>query len=170
MRKEWLLHQPHMKAKILGIALILCGTILLIPLSTFFIKLGFAAILIGVFMIIMITEKTIPENISNTQIKGNINSIKQITNQLNLKGNAVFIPKSNILSEERVFIPLQNGNISLPQIDNEFVFATGSDGTSLGLALPPSGLNLLHEIEKETSFNDTDISNIEEKLQSFVVC
>jgi len=168
MRKEWLLHQPHMRAKLLGIILIVVGVVLVISSSILSIKLGFAAILIGVFMIVMITEKTVPENISNAQIKGPTDVVKQIASQLNLKGNAVFLPKSDVLTEERVFIPLQNGNVSLPEVDNEFVFATGNDGTSLGLALPPSGLSLLHEIEKDTTFKDTDIDYVEEKLQSFV--
>jgi hypothetical protein len=168
MRKEWVLQQPHIKAKILGIILIFTGILLVISMSDLYIKLGFSAILIGVFMIIMITEKTVPENISNAQIKGHIDAVKQITSQLNLRGNAVFLPKSNVLTEERVFIPLQNGEVSLPDIDDEFVFATGNDSTSLGLALPPSGLSLLNEVEKDTTFENTDIDNVEEKLQSFV--
>jgi len=168
MRKEWVLHQPHMKAKILGIILILIGILLVISMSNLNIKLGFSAILIGVFMIIMITEKTVPENISNAQIKGHIDAVKQITSQLNLKGNAVFLPKSDVLTEERIFIPLQNGDVHLPEIDNEFVFATGNDSTSLGLTLPPSGLSLLNEVEKDIKFENTDIDQVEEKLQTFV--
>ena len=168
MRKEWVMHQPHMKAKLLGIILIIIGIILIISMVNIYMKIGFSAILIGVFMIIMITEKTVPENISNAQIKGHIDAVKQITTQLNLKGNAIFIPKNDTLTEERIFIPLQNGEISIPEIDNEFVFATGNNSTSLGLSLPPSGLNLLNEIEKDTTFENTDIENVEEKLQSFV--
>ena len=57
MRKELVLQQPHIKAKILGILLIFTGILLIISMSDLFIKLGFSAILIGVFMIIMITEK-----------------------------------------------------------------------------------------------------------------
>ena len=168
MRKELVLHQPHMKAKLLGIILIFIGILFIISMSNLYIKLGFSAILIGVFMIIMITEKTVPENISNAQIKGHIDAVKQITSQLNLKGNAVFLPKSDVLTEERIFIPLQNGEVHLPEIDNEFVFATGNDSTSLGLSLPPSGLSLLNEVEKDTTFENTDIDHVEEKLQSFV--
>ena len=160
--------QPQFRAKILGILLILIGVIFIVHDGELFIKLGFSSILIGLFMIVMINEKTVPENISNAQIKGHTDAVRQITEQLNLKGNAVFLPRNGILTEERVFIPLQNSKITLPQIDNDLVFATGGDGTSLGLSLPPSGLSLLAEIEKETSFHDTDIDHIEEKLQTFV--
>lgn len=168
MRKEWSLHQPHIKAKILGLFLIIIGILFISSFSIFFIKIGFSSILIGVFIIVMITEKTVPENISNAQIKGPTDVVKKIASQLNLKGNVIFLPESDILTEERIFIPLKNSEVSFPKVDNELVFATGSNGTSLGLALPPSGLNLLHEIENDVSFKNTDINHVEEKLQSFV--
>ncbi len=167
-RKHGSLKQPHMKAKILGGLLMVTGGILLIQQTALFIKLGFGCMLIGLFIIVMITERTVPENISNAQVQGHSNAVKQLTNQLDLKGNAVFLPQNAIRSEERLFIPLKNEQISFPEIDEDMVFATGADGTSLGLCLPPSGLSLLHEIEKETPFQKTEIDHLEEKLQSFV--
>ena len=167
-RKHWSLKQPHMKAKILGSLLMVTGGILLIQQTALFIKLGFGCMLIGLFIIVMITERTIPENISNAQVQGHSNAVRQLTNQLQLKGNAVFLPQNGIRSEERLFIPLKNERISLPEIDDDVVFATGADGTSLGLSLPPSGLSLLHEVEKETPFHQTEMNHLEEKLQSFV--
>jgi len=168
MRKRGLLSQPHMKAKLLGIGLIITGVVFLTQQTELFLKLGFGCILIGLFTMVMITERTVPENISNAQIQGHTNAVQQLTKQLDLKGNAVFLPQNAIRSEERLFIPLKNKQIALPEIDNDFVFATGSDGTSLGVALPPSGLSLLHEVEKDTSFVNTEISHLEEKLQRFV--
>jgi hypothetical protein len=168
MRRDLLLQQPHIKAKIIGTTLIIIGIVFLFISSSLYIKLGFAALLIGFFIIIIITEKSVPQIISNAQIEGNADAVKQITKELNLKGNVMFIPKSDILTEERVFIPLQNMKVSLPDIDNDFVFSTGNDGKSLGLVLPPSGLKLLHEVEKEVDFENTDIDHIEEKLQTFV--
>ncbi len=116
----------------------------------------------------MITEKSIPQNISKAQIDGNRNALKSITKELNLKGNAIFIPKSDILTEERVFIPLQESKTQIPDIDTDFVLSTGSDGRSLGLALPPSGQNILYEIENEINFENINISQIEEKLKIFI--
>lgn len=160
--------QPQFKAKLFGIPLIGLGIILVILNTDLSLRIGFSCILIGLFMIVMITEKTIPELISNAQIKGNSDAIRNITNQLNLKGNALFIPSNGLLKEERVFIPLQNSPVEVPLLDDDLVFATGSDGTSLGVSLPPSGLSLLQEVEKNTSFIDTDMDTIEEKLQAFV--
>lgn len=157
-----------MKAKILGIILIALGIFFIFQSTDLYIKMGFSSILIGVFMIVMITERTIPQDISNTQIQGQADAIKQLTSQLNLKGNAYFLPASEHRTQERVFIPLHQTVKRLPHIDDELVFSTGSDGSSIGVALPPSGLDLIHEIEKDTVFSNIDSTSLEEKLQSFV--
>jgi hypothetical protein len=132
------------------------------------IKIGFTAILIGLFMIFLITERTIPKKISDAQIEGNMDVIRAITRELNLTGNATFLPKTPLLNEERVFITLQNTNNKIPEVDDTFVFSTGTDGKSLGISLPPSGLKLLKEIEPEADFTHTDLESVEEKLQTFV--
>jgi hypothetical protein len=119
-------------------------------------------------MVFLITEKTIPKKISDAQIEGNMNVIRAITRELNLTGNAMFLPKSPLLTQERIFIPLHNTNNTIPQVDDTFVFSTGTDGKSLGIALPPAGLPLLQEIEPEADFTHTDLENVEEKLQTFV--
>jgi hypothetical protein len=131
-------------------------------------KLGFSSILIGLLMIFMITERSIPKSISDAQIEGNLNAVKNITKELNLAGNAVFLPKSELRSEERIFIPLNQTNVQVPHIDDNLVFSTGLDGGSMGISVPPSGLKLLQELEKETDFDHTELDAIEEKLQTFV--
>jgi len=160
--------QPHVRAKIIGVILIVTGIVFLFSDSSLYIKLGFSSILIGIFMIFMITERSIPRKISDAQIEGNLNVIKNITKELNLAGNAVFLPKSDILTEERIFIPLNKTDIKLPRLDNDLVFSTGSDGKSIGVSIPPSGIKLLKEIEKEVDFENAGIENVEEKLQTFV--
>jgi hypothetical protein len=44
------------------------------------------------------------------------------------------------------------------------VFSIRPDGEVLGVSVPPAGLNLLKEVEKEGSFEASDLENIEEKL------
>lgn len=168
MKIYFSINQPHIRAKIIGIILIIIGIVFLFNPIPLYIKIGFTSILIGIFMIFMITEKSIPKRISDAHIEGNLDVVKKITGELNLTGNAVFLPKSDILTEERIFIPLNKTDIKLPEIDDDFVFSTGMDGRSLGISIPPSGLKLLKEIEKEGDFENTEIENIEEKLQTFV--
>jgi len=162
------INQPNIRAKMIGLIFIVLGIVLLFTNNTLYVKLSFALLLIGVLMIFIITEKTIPSKISKAQIEGNFNAFENITKNLNLNGNAVFIPKSEILTEERVFIPLENKNTKIPELNDDTVFSTGIDGKSLGMAVPPSGLKLLQEIEKETDFKDINQDNIEESLQTFV--
>jgi len=163
-----LLTQPHIRAKILGTTLLVTSIILFLYQTELTIKLGFATLLIGLFMIVMITEHTIPQHLSIAQITGNLNAVQKITENLNLTGNAIFLPKNQLRTQERIFIPLNNQTTHLPQIDDDLVFATGADGTSLGIAIPPSGLPLLNELNTETNFDTTDFDTIEEKLQTFV--
>lgn len=165
---DYYVRQPHFRAKLLGIPLLVVGVIFLFLNDDTLLKIGCSLILIGLFIVIMITEKTVPAFLSNAQIKGYSEAVYQIVQQLNLKGNAIILPRTNTRSEERVFIPLQNSNLSLPQLDNEMVFATGTGRTSMGVSLPPSGLVIFGEVEKETSFENTHIENLEEKLQVFV--
>lgn len=167
--KQHRIQQPYIRAKIIGVVLIAIGLALLINPTPLFIKLAFAAILIGVFMILLITEKSVPRRISDAQIEGNQLFVKKMTKALKLAGNAIFLPKSLVLSEERIYIPAQKTtDASLPFIDNETVLSIRPDDEVIGISVPPAGLDLLKEIETEGSFHDTDLENIEEKLQTFV--
>lgn len=153
----------------MGITLIIIGIGFLLNPTPLNIKIAFASILIGLFMIFMITEKTIPKKISNLQIEGELHTVKKIIRQLHLEGNAIFLPRSDTLTEERILIPpKKSGIVKIPNINNDDIFLKGTDGRNLGVSLPPSGLKLLKEIEKDGDFENTDIENIEEKLQTFV--
>ena len=168
MTKSFRFQQPHLRAKLIGTALIIVGIVLFFFPTSLNIKLAFTSILIGLFMIFMITEHSIPQNISDAQIQGNLDAIRNITRELNLAGNATFLPKSDVLTEERIFIPLHNSETLIPEIDDTFVFSTGVDGKSLGISVPPSGLKLLQELETEADFEHTGFETVEEKLQTFV--
>jgi hypothetical protein len=133
------------------------------------IKIAFASILIGLFMIFMITEKTIPKNLSNAQMEGDINIAEKLISQMNLEGNAIFLPKSDTLSEERIFIPPNRlGLIKIPNIADNNIILKGKDNVNYGLSVPPSGLKLLEKIEKNIDFENTNFKSLEEKLQIFV--
>jgi hypothetical protein len=157
------LHPSHIKAKIIGALLIIIGLLLLLNPTPFFIKLAFAIMLIGFLMIVLISEQTIPRKIHSAQVEGNLAFVNKMINELKLTGKAIFLPKSRLLSEERVFIPAQKTTKTLiPYVDDDVVVTKG------GLVVPPSGLPLLKKIEEETSFNQIGLENVEEKLQTFV--
>lgn len=120
-------------------------------------------------MIFIITEKSIPKKISDTLIEVNTDTVNKLIKELNLLGNAVFLPKSDILTEERIFIPPnKTGILKIPEIRDNDIIHTTTDGKTIGISVPPSGLKLLNEIQKDKSFKNTTIENLDEKLQLFV--
>jgi len=126
-------------------------------------------ILLGIFMIFIITEKSIPKKFSDAQLEGNTNTINNIIKELNLHGNAIFLPKSNKFPEERIFIPSnKSGVIRIPTFEDDKIIFTEPNGTNLGIAVPPSGLKLIREIEKDLAIEETKLEKLEEKLQLFV--
>ncbi len=120
-------------------------------------------------MIFITTEKSIPKKISDTLIEVNTDTVNKLIKELNLLGNAVFLPKSDILTEERIFIPPnKTGILKIPEIRDNDIIHTTPDGKTIGISVPPSGLKLLNEIQKDKSFKNTTIENLDEKLQLFV--
>jgi hypothetical protein len=73
------IHQPFFRARLIGGVLVAFGLALLINPTPFFIKLAFASILIGVFMILLVTEQSVPRKISDAQIEGNLLFVKKMT-------------------------------------------------------------------------------------------
>ena len=120
-------------------------------------------------MMIFISQRYIPAATSDAKVKGGIKSIYRIIIQLGLKGNCVFIPKSKQLNEERIFIPPNHeGNIKIPKITDDTSILKDRNGSCIGLLLPPSGLDLLDEIDKEKDFENTSLKNIESNLKKFI--
>ena len=163
------LKHPNIAIKTIGIILTIIGMAFLIDPTTLNLKIGFASILIGILIVFVISLKTTPEKIFDKIIKGNIETIEKIIKELKLNGNAIIIPKTENLTEERIIIPPKNiENAKIPNIKNENVFLRGIRNKNLGIAIPPSGLQLLNEIEKEEKFKITKIEDIDKKLQIFV--
>ena len=161
-------NQPNIFIKIAGLVLMILGLIIIINPEPLNLKLGFSSIIIGIFMIVIISEES--ENKKTDYCyKGNAKIIIRILEDLEINGNAIFIPKSNQITEEKILIPPnKEGTIKIPEIKNNDLFLKGNNNENLGIVLPPSGLELLNNIEKEVKFENTEIGNIEEKLQIFV--
>ncbi|MCJ7572539.1 MAG: hypothetical protein MUO82_11815 [Candidatus Thermoplasmatota archaeon] len=164
-----LLNNSYTRAKIIGIIFIIIGAILLINPTNLNIKIGFIFIFLGLIMIFIITEKSIPKKISDSLVEVNIDTVNKIIKELNLQGNAVFLPKSEFLTEERIFIPPnKSGVLKIPEIKDDNIILIAQGGKTLGISVPPSGLKLLNEIEKDNAFKNITIENLEEKLKLFV--
>ena len=169
MRQSLLLRLSSIKIKLAGIILTIIGASFFLVPTSLNEKIGFASMLIGILIIFMTPGKSIPLQISNIQLKGNTGAVKKMIRELDLKGNAVFLPKAESLAEERIFIPPSNSKlIQIPDIDNDNALITSVDGKNLGISVSPSGLQLLNEIEKEEKFEKINIEDIDEKLQLLI--
>jgi len=163
------LKQYNIGIKTIGIILTIIGLVFLSDPTSLNLKIGFASILIGILIVFVISIKITPQELCDKQINGNIEVVKKIIHELNLKGHAIIIPKTENLSEERIIIPPKNKKIAkIPNINNENVFLKGKNNKNLGIAIPPSGLQLLNHIEKRENFKITSIEDLEKKLQIFV--
>ena len=71
-------------------------------------------------VIFLITERIVPKETSDANIEGNIETIRRIIKELHLDGNAVFLPKSDNLTQERILIPPnRTGTVKIPDIDEQ---------------------------------------------------
>lgn len=160
--------ESNTREKIIGVILIIMGVALFVNPTPLNIKLSFTSIFIGIFIII-ITEGSISKKTSDAQIEGNMDTVNKIIKDLNLNGNAIFLPRSDKHTEERILIPPnQKGIVKIPSMTNNNIILKGKNGENLGISLPPAGLKLLNEIEKNEDFKNIETENIEEKLQKFV--
>lgn len=173
MKQHSLLNDSYTRARIIGIMLLIIGAIFLIYAlindTVLYIKIGIIFIILGIFMIFIITEKSIPKKISDAQVEGNMDTVNKIIKELNLEGNAIFLPRSGDLKEERIFIPPnKSGVLKIPNAKDNKIILISEDGKNLGISIPPAGVKLLKEIEKDNAFKNITIENLEEKLQLFV--
>lgn len=120
-------------------------------------------------MIFLITEKSIPTKISDALVEANIDTVNKLIKELNLHGNAVFLPKSENLTKERIFIPPnKSGILKIPEINEDNIILIAQDGKTLGISVPPAGLKLINELEKDNAFKNINIENLEEKLHLLI--
>ncbi len=166
------LRSPPLRAKVMGSLFIAIGIYLIIfHNETVYLNIGFGAIFIGLFAIIVIREKTIPKKLNDAQLLSSVELLYSLTNSLDLEGNGLYIPAGSNLSKERVFIPLQEEEkYNLPALDDDTVFVTGTSGSSLGVVFVPPGLGLLETYEREMGIEieDIDIDELEQNLQIMI--
>ena len=169
MKIKFSIPLSQIKSKLIGTTLIIIGCIIIIiNQTTFYIKIGFSAILIGILAILILPGRIIPKTISDAQIEGDMEIIKKLIKELNLQGNAIFLPRPSNTSEERILIPPNKSRvIKIPKNAYEKVFLTGNNKKNLGISIPPSGLKLLEKLGENGSFENINIENIDEKLQRF---
>ena len=106
------LRNPPMRAKVMGSLFIIIGIYLIIfQKGTIYLNIGFGAIFIGIFAIMVITERTIPKKLNDAELLSSMELLYSLTDNLDLKGNGVYLPVGGGLTKERVFIPRRTNQL-----------------------------------------------------------
>jgi len=122
-----------------------------------YINLGFGGLFIGLFTVFVLTERALPAEITQRQMLSHARMTTELVSNLNLKGNAAYIPAKFALTKEKVMIPASDGDLALPIMTDDLVFSLGSDRATLGIFLTPSGLDLLDGFERDLQVSNKDV-------------
>jgi len=122
-----------------------------------YINLGFGAVFIGIFTVFVLTGRTLPAEIAQRQMMSQAKMTHELVSNLNLKGNAAYIPAKFALTREKVLIPATDNALSLPIMTDDLVFSLGADKATLGIFLTPSGLDLLDGFERDLDVSNKDV-------------
>jgi len=122
-----------------------------------YINLGFGALFIGIFTLFVLTEKALPAEIAQRQMLSQAKMVHELVSNLNLEGNAAYIPAKFALTREKVLIPASDASLALPIMTDDLVFSLGADKATLGIFLTPTGLDLLDGFERDLGVSNKDV-------------
>ena len=135
--------------------------------SEFILRGGFGLFMIGLLTLFLFSWRSIPENLSWSFLKTEVDNLSRNIESLDLKGNGIYIPGGGRLSSDRVFIPLEKRAMPIPKLDESAVYNVGQSGQSMGVSIIPPGKGLIDEIEGNTGekFRDERLVDATEALE-----
>ncbi len=119
-------------------------------------NLAFGAFFLGVFALVVMTERTLPADIAQRQMMSQARFMNELVTGMELKGSAVYLPAKAALTHEKILIPAAEGDVALPTVTDELVISLGPDKATLGVLLTPPGLDLLDGFEKDMAVSNKD--------------
>ena len=123
---------------------------------------------VGVFGLFVLREPSTPKTISESQMIGAARSADEVISGFSIAGNSSYLPARHGLTKQKMFIPA-SANLTVPPsaLSYDLVLSPGKDGSTPGLLLEPSGLELMNRIEAElaTSLADAGLEAAEGMLQ-----
>jgi hypothetical protein len=123
---------------------------------------------VGFFGLFVLREPSTPRTISETQMIAAARTANEVISGFSIAGNSSYLPARHGLTKEKMFIPA-SANLAVPPsaLSDDLVLSPGKDGSTPGLLLEPSGLELMNRIEAElaTSLTDAGLEAAEGMLQ-----
>ena len=115
-------------------------------------------VFLGAFGIFVLSERSLPATVPSTQMLATARAARDIGKGLSLTGNAVYLPARKGLTRERLFVAAPAGQTVPPAaLTDDLTVSPGKDGSTPGLLVEPTGLELLESIENE---NGVDLDGI----------
>jgi hypothetical protein len=135
--------------------------------DTYFVS-SIGILFVGVFGLFVLGEPSTPRTISESQMIGAARTADEVISGFSIAGNSSYLPARHGLTKEKMFIPA-SANLAVPPsaLSDDLVLSPGKDGSTPGLLLEPSGLELMNRIEAElaTSLADAGLEAAEGMLQ-----
>jgi len=120
--------------------------------------LGISGLFLGAFSLVILTERSMSPMTAEAEMISQARVSSQILKGLNLFGNAVYVSKRGGMTSEKVFIPATRGKVVLPKaLADDLVMSPGSDGSTPGALIAPTGIDLLALCEKEAKRSSAGI-------------
>lgn len=148
--------KPEYLSKIVGTAFMMLSIYLF--LYTEYINIAFGSFFIGIITITILHFKTVEKSTSESMLESSVIPLNDLLEDLDLKGDGVYIPPGQHLSSSRTYIPAGRFK-GIPTIYDEMTVITGGAGRT-GISLKPVGGPILREA-KERMESDLDGSGIE---------
>lgn len=115
-------------------------------ISTSHMTIGFGALFIGIFTLMVMTGNTVDKRVAESSMKADADTLDEVLEELGIQGKLVQVPSSDTLSMPRTFVPVSEFK-GLPDLQDEMVIVTSGTGR-VGLSIIPPGLHLMERGEE----------------------
>jgi len=130
-------------------------------------RAGFAFALIGTFSLFLHSENLLPSAYVLSLARTGSMNIQRMTEAMNLSGKGTYIPPAGRLMDDRVFVPMDDRDLPLPQPSDGTVLNAGDLGPALGAFFVPPGKDLLDRLESDAgrSFSKAGTDEAQDYLE-----
>lgn len=128
--------------------------------------LAFALGMLGLFALLVLTEKVVPARAAEAILQGNARAALDTAEGLALTGRASVVPAGGNLTRDRLFLSAAESVKPLPVLDDATVVYAAPANIRTGIAIDPSGRVLLDAWEDATGepFASMPVANVQSAL------
>lgn len=119
--------------------------------------LAFALGLVGLFSLLVLTEKVLPSPAAEASMQGPSLALEDLAEGLSLKGRATVVPPGGNLTHDRLFLAAAPSEKPLPVLDDATVLYAAPSTVRAGVAVEPPGSRLVDAWEESSGERARDL-------------